>query len=86
MSRLNYTFNDKIDLAKTSLRDVIRRFSKNPENYFYEEQIRSLLYNNLFDKFEEAQFEVNLTGKDYFAQYRNKSINPVKAEYGKDSG
>lgn len=84
MSITSVPFSYKIQLVTESLQSLIKTYQTNPANYFYEEELRSELFNVLRNKF--IDLSTNLLKDDWFTFYADNTINPVKAEYGKDSG
>ena len=80
------SFLTKVNLVQESLNQILKQFQDNPANFFFEEELRSILFNILREKFQSNNITASLISDKWLKKYIENKINPVKAEYGKDAG
>lgn len=83
-----HTFDDTLKIIQSCVCSLIEEFQSMPFNYFFEEDLRAILYSKLFNAFEKTDHRIELPAskwtKEYNSQRENKIlVNPVKSEYAK---
>lgn len=76
----------KLEAIKQGLIATIKKFHENPGNFFYEEDLRAMMFVRLFDEFENQRITIPIQKDRFFMNNKANNINPVKAEYHKGNG